>query len=161
MQLFVLPIQHQRFRFCAHAVLPAFCPDLAVIQCLAEIEAEIRAQFPCRGFLLVENQTAVVRRFIVKFRPVWNKESTHMKTVLIRNLQNNCVIVLHFEDERIRPVGAGYKAVVHCKFPRHIIRGNRAEHKYKFVPIAGHPEGYPRRQNLNCIRFVHDIAAGG
>ena len=84
-----------------------------------------------------------------------------MKTVLIGNLQNDGIIVLNFEDERIRPVGAGYKAVVHCKFPRHIIRGNRAEHKYKFVPIAGHPEGYPRRQNLNCIRFVHDIAAGG
>ena len=29
------------------------------------------------------------------------------------------------------------------------------------MTAAGHPEGYPRRQNLNCIRFVHDIAAGG
>ena len=84
-----------------------------------------------------------------------------MKTVLIGNLQNDGVVVLNFEDERIRPVGAGYEAVVYCIVSRHIIRGNRTEHKYKFVTAAGHPEGYPRRQNLNCIRFVHDIAAGG
>ena len=84
-----------------------------------------------------------------------------MKTVLIRNLQNDGIIVLNFEDECIRPVGAGYEAVVYCIVSRHIIRGNRTEHKYKFVTAAGHPEGYPRRQNLNCIRFVHDIAAGG
>ena len=143
MQLSILPMQRQRLRFCAHAVLPVFCPDLAVINGLAEIKAKIRTHGVGACGPGMEGERSAARLFIVKFRAIGDKEPTHVKAVLIWNLQNNGVVVLDFEDERIQPVGTGYNTIIYCILPRHIIRGKRAEHKYKFLTAAGHPEGHP------------------
>ena len=105
-------MQRQRLGLCAHAVLPVFCPDLAVINCLAEIKAKIRTHGVGACGLGMEGERSAARLFIVKFRAIGDKEPTHVKAVLIWNLQNNGVVVLDFEDERIQPVGTGYNTIV-------------------------------------------------
>ena len=60
----------------------------------------------------MEGERSAARLFIVKFRAIGDKEPTHVKAVLIWNLQNNGVVVLDFEDERIQPVGTGYNTIV-------------------------------------------------
>ena len=90
---------------------------------IAEIKAKIRTHGVGACGLGMEGERSAAGLLIVKFRAIGDKEPTHVKAVLIWNLQNNGVVVLDFEDERIQPVGTGYNTIIYCILSRHIVRG--------------------------------------